>query len=302
VEHRQLKTFVTVARALSFTRAATELGYVQSNVTAQVKALEKELGVPLFDRLGRKVVLTNAGETLHGYAKRILELTGEARWAVSGDGEPVGSLTVSAPETLCTYRLPPLLRRFREMLPGVRLTFRPASCAELRSQASEGVLDLAFLLEEPVSSSTLVVERLVDEPLLVLASPDHPLALFEKVGPAELEKEQMLLTEKGCSYRHLFERNLAESGVELADTLEFDSVEAIKQCVIAGMGVAVLPRVSTEAELDRGELAALAWSGQGLEVCTQVAWHKDKWLSPALEAFIIMAREMLGSGVARIEG
>ena len=116
MEHRQLRTFRAVARELSFTRAAEELGYVQSSVTAQVKALEAELGVPLFDRLGRRVVLTDAGRALQGYAGMILDLHEEARAAVAGehDGAPTGSLTVSAPETLCTYRLPRLLRRFGE--------------------------------------------------------------------------------------------------------------------------------------------------------------------------------------------
>lgn len=304
MEHRQLKTFGAVARALSFTRAAEGLGYVQSNVTAQVKALEAELGAPLFDRLGRRVVLTDAGRTLLGYAGRILDLHEEALAAVASaggtpGGEPAGSLTISAPETLCTYRLPRLLRRFGERYPGVRLTFRPVPCSDLKSAVAEGVLDAAFLLEEPARSSVLELEALVEEPLLVLAPPDHPLAPSEGVGPADLDGERVLLTESGCSYRRIFERRLAEAGVEPARALEFDSVEAIKQCVIAGMGVAVLPAVAVEAELERGEIASLPWSGPELKVPTQVAWHKDKWVSPALGAFLSLSREMLGEGVAR---
>ena len=301
MEHRQLRTFRAVARELSFTRAAEELGYVQSNVTAQVKALEAELGVPLFDRLGRRVVLTDAGRALQGYAGRILDLHEEARAAVAEEpeGEPAGSLTISAPETLCAYRLPRLLRRFGERYPRVRLTFRPVACSELKAGVAEGVLDAAFLLEEPARSSVLRIEALVGEPLLVLAAPEHPLAPSAGVGPADLDGERVLLTESGCSYRRIFERRLAEAGVEPARALEFDSVEAIKQCVIAGMGVAVLPAVAVEAELQRGEIASLPWLGPRLEVSTQVAWHKDKWVSPALGAFLSLSREMLAEGVAR---
>lgn len=304
MEHRQLRIFGTVARTLSFTRAAEELGYVQSNVTAQVKALEAELGVPLFDRLGRRVVLTDAGRALRGYAGRILDLHEEARAAAVGehDGEPTGSLVISAPETLCTYRLPRLLRRFGESFPGVRLAFRPVPCSDLKSGVVEGTLDAAFLLEEPVGSSTLEIETLVEEPLLLLAPPDHPLAFAGSVWPTDLEGERVLLTESGCSYRRIFERRLAEAGVEAARALEFDSVEAIKQCVIAGMGVAVLPAVAVEAALERGEIAALPWSGPELEVPTRVAWHKDKWVSPALEAFLSLSKEMLRQNPARTGG
>lgn len=300
MEQRQLKIFRAVARTLSFTRSAEELGYVQSNVTAQVKALEGELGVPLFDRLGRRVVLTDAGRTLLGYAERILDLHEEARGALSGGGEPAGSLTLSAPETLFTYRLPRLLRRFGERFPDVRLTFRPTPCSDLEARVADGSLDVAFHLSAPVRSAALKVEALVEEPLLVLAPPDHPLALSEGAGPEDLEGEQVLLTEAGCSYRNMFERVLSEAGANPAKTLEFDSVEAIKQCVIAGMGVAVLPAVAVEAELRRGELASLPWSGPGLAVFTQVLRHKDKWLSPALEAFLDTARETIGDG--EVEG
>jgi DNA-binding transcriptional LysR family regulator len=307
VEHRQLRIFGAVARALSFTRAAKELGYVQSNVTAQVKALEAELGLPLFDRLGRRVVLTDAGRALQGYAGRILDLHEEARAAVAlagggRDGEPTGSLTISAPETLCTYRLPRLLRRFGERYPGVRLAFRPVPCSDLKAGVAEGTLDAAFLLEEPVGSTALEIETLLEEPLLLLAPPEHPLAFAEGVGPADLDGERVLLTESGCSYRRIFERRLAEAGVGAARALEFDSVEAIKQCVIAGMGVAVLPAVAVGAELERGEIASLPWSGPELTVPTRVAWHKDKWVSPALQAFLSLSREMLREGQARTGG
>lgn len=289
---------MAVARSLSFTRAAAELGYVQSSVTAHVKALEGDLGVPLFDRLGRRVVLTDAGRTLLGYADKMLDLSEEAKAAVAGEphGEPAGTLTMSAPETLCAYRLPRLLRRFKERFPRVRLTFRPTPCADLKAGVADGSLDVAFLLDGPVRAAALEVEALVEEPLLVVGPPDHALALSGAVAPADLAEEQILLSEAGCSYRHLFERRLAEAGVEPADVLELDSVEAIKQCVAAGMGVAILPAVTVAAELERGEISALAWEGPELGVLTQVAWHKDKWLSPALEAFLSMSRDVLGAG------
>jgi DNA-binding transcriptional LysR family regulator len=293
VEHRQLRIFRVLARTLSFTRAAAELGYVQSNVTAQVQALERELGVRLFDRLGRRVVLTDAGRVLLRYAEKILDLSEEAREAVTGGGEPAGTLMVGAAPSLSAYRLPRLLRSFGVRFPRVRLSFRPTPHAELGSRVAHGSLDVAFLMEGPVRSASLLAEVLSEEPLVVLAPPDHPLAGSARVAPADLEGEQILLTEPGCNYRLMFESELEEAGTTPSAALEFDGVEAVKQCVAAGMGFAMLPAVTVEAELERGEVAALRWAGREHAIPVQMIRHKDKWVSPALAAFLEISRETI---------
>lgn len=294
MELRQLATFRTVATTLSFTRAAGLLGYVQSSVTAQIQALEEELGVALFDRLGKRVTLTEPGRRLLRYAERMLALAEEARAAVTGDDDPAGTVTISAYESLCTYRLPSVLLRLRERHPRVRLLLKPSPWADLRQGVQEGTLDAAFVLEEQILPAGLVGETLVREPLLVVARPDHPLARAQRVTPADLAGENALLTEVGCSYRLRFERSLAAAGVHLGTALEFSSVEAIKQCVMAGMGVAVLPEITVRSEIAQGRLAALAWSEPGYTIATQLIYHKEKWISPALAAFLDTAREALG--------
>ena len=125
MESQRLRTFREVAVTLNFTRAASNLSYAQSSVTAQIKALEDELGVPLFDRLGKRVVLTDSGKRFLGYAERMLNLEEEARAAVAAGEEPVGTVTVSAAETHCTYRLPAVLRRLKERFPRVRVVLDP---------------------------------------------------------------------------------------------------------------------------------------------------------------------------------
>ncbi|NPV69593.1 MAG: LysR family transcriptional regulator [Firmicutes bacterium] len=292
---RELKTFRMVASTLNFTQAAAALGYVQSSVTAHIQALEEELGVRLFDRLGKRVALTGAGERLLKYADRVLALMEEARTAVSGEGDPAGSLVISAPETLCTYRLPSILHRFRQRFPQVRISFRPAPCANLRRLVGEGMLDLAFVLEESFESVSLTVERLVVEPVDLIVPPGHRLASLQEVRAADLEGEPVLLTELGCAYRNQFERALIASGVYPSEALEFSSVEAIKQCVIAGIGVAVLPAVTVAAEISAGQLVALRWADHPIEVVTQMIWHKDKWISPALRAFVGVVHEVLAA-------
>jgi DNA-binding transcriptional LysR family regulator len=293
MELRQLTTFRAVASALSFTRAAAALNYAQSSVTAQIQGLEEELGVPLFNRLGRQVVLTDAGQRLLGYADKLIALEEEARAVVAGGGRPAGTLTIGAPESVCTYRLPPVLRQFRDWFPEVRVIFRPLLPLDLQRSLGDGTVDAAFFLAEPVQSASLVVEVLICEPLAVVAAPDHPLVQLARVTSADLQGEPMLLTEKGCSYRSLFERRLAADGVYPVSNVEFASIEAIKQCVAAGMGIAVLPAVVVAREIAQGQLRALRWEQNHFHVYTQVAWHKDRWLSPALAAFVETSRQIL---------
>ena len=297
MELRQLRTFAAVSRELSFTRAAAELGYVQSAVTAQVKALEKELGVRLFDRLARRVVLTDAGKDLLGYAVRMLDLSEEARAALSQEKDGVGgTLEVGASETLCVYRLPDVFRAFRSRFPGVDLRFHPVPYARLKELVREGSLDVAFLLEEPLGDEDLAAETLVREPLVLVAPPDHALAKRFQVSLTDLDGEPMLLTDRGCSYRRSFEREMAKAGAEPGKILEFDSVEAIKRCAVAGLGVSLLPAVTVGGELERGDLVALRRRGAEMAVDTQVVRHGSRWLSPALGAFQRTSREVLRAG------
>jgi DNA-binding transcriptional LysR family regulator len=296
VELRQVETFRAVAEELSFSRAAAKLGYVQSSVSAQVSTLERELGVPLFDRLGRKIALTNAGEVMFAYSGKLLALAEQTREAVvdvgAGSGEVTGSLTVSAPETLLTYRLPKLLTLFHERHPKVRLSVRPSAIGRLvgsaRRAIEEGKVDVAFVLDEPLGeraqSADLAVETLVAEEVSVVAPTSHALASSSAVLVHDLRGETVLLPEapeSGCAYRGQFERQLGSAGVVPPEMMEFQSIEAVKQCVAAGMGVSVLPSVAVDAELKVGTLAALRWS-EPFEVLTQMSWHEARWMSPAL--------------------
>jgi len=304
VELRQLGTFRAVARELSFSRAAAGLGYVQSSVSSQVAALERELGVPLFDRLGRRIALTEAGAVMLEYAERLLDLAWEAGEAVAeagaGRGEVAGSLRVSAPETLLTYRLPGLLTVFHESYPRVRVSLQPTAVGRLvgstRRALEEGRVDVAFVLDEAsVGVDGLSAELLMEEDVSVVAPPAHALAVSDFVAPSNLGKETVLLPEapqSGCAYRGRFERQLAEGGVVPRETLEFQSIEAIKRCVSAGMGVTVLPTVAVENELASGTLSELAWR-EPIRVGTLMAWNEARWVSPALRAFLETAREVL---------
>lgn len=297
MELRHLATFRTLATTLNFTRAASLLGYAQSSVSAQIQELEADLGVRLFERLNKRIMLTDEGYRLLVYAEKLLDLAEEARSALSTTEQPAGAVTISAPETLCTYRLPPLLQRFRATFPQIQVHFRPLPVPDLRRSVLEGRVDVAFVLEEPLRATGLIVEPLLRERLLVLAPPDHPLAHSTRVTPADIEGEPVLLTEVGCSYRNLFKRALSGVGVYPTTNLELTSVEAIKQCVMLGMGITVLPEVAVQQEVTQGRLVALPWSEPNFEVVTQMLWHRDKWQSLALKSFLSLTREILADGL-----
>lgn len=296
MEIRQLNTFCLAAKTLNFTRTAETLNYAQSSVTAQIQSLEAELGVRLFERLGKTLRLTREGERFFEYARQITRLVEEARSALETSQDVRGRLTIGSVESLCTYRLPPLLQVFRERYPNVDIILQPDMCRNLRRGLVEGRFDAAFLLDKPVQTPGIVAESLVEEELLVLAHADSPHALKSRISPKDLGEDQVLLvTEAGCSYRALFERSLDRAGVRPQTELEFGSVEALKQCAILGMGVTVLPKMAVNVELRSGRLVPLRWSEPLGPLVTQIALHKDKWITPTLEALMATAREVFAS-------
>ncbi|QQZ10013.1 LysR family transcriptional regulator [Heyndrickxia vini] len=293
MELRQLHTFRTVASTLNFSRAAEALNYVPSNVTMQIKALEEELGVRLFDRLGKQLVLTTAGKRFLTHIQSVLDKLDEARSVVHDNEHLSGTLTISANEVLCAYRLPVVFQRFRARHPGVRLIFRSVPNLQLKQTLFDGTADVVFILDEPILSTGLEVEPLLEETFRFYTAPDHPLAKQTALQLEDFHGEVFLTNEKGCPYRTMFDRSFEKKGIDNITYLEFQSAEAIKQCAITGIGIAFLPEMTVNAEVVRGELVALPWKIPDLDVYTQMLWHKDKWLSPIILSFIETVREII---------
>lgn len=133
----------------------------------------------------------------------------------------------------------------------------------------------------------LRIEQLIKEELKMVASPNHPKSVL---SPVDLKDETLLLTETGCSYRNIFEESFNSAGIYPLDKIEFSSIEAIKQCVIAGLGVALLPEMVVEKDIKEGRMKEIPWKTSTSPLFTQIAWHKDKWMTPPLEAFINLTR------------
>jgi len=289
LEIRQLKTFQTVATLLSFTRASRQLHYAQSSVSAQIQTLEEELGVKLFDRLGKRVLLTEAGERLRQYAQKILDLEEETRVEVAGMNAPQGALNIRIPETLGEYRLPPAIKRFHEQYPAVRLRFITCSHDGLQEDLRKGVTDLAFLLTESIHSADLNVEALGFETIVLAAPCHHPLRRRPRVRTADLQGETILFSRVDCSYMKSFLLMAQAAQIHFSAMIEFNSVAILKRCVKEGIGIALLPRIAVAHDIAKGQVAALKWE-DAFEVAILMTWYKERWISPTLNAFIESTR------------
>ncbi|MEK4426092.1 LysR family transcriptional regulator [Solibacillus sp. FSL K6-1523] len=290
---KQLITFKHAAENLNFTQTAKILNFAQSSVTAQIKSLEDEIGKPLFERLGKRLILTEAGHQFKRYAEKMINLSQEAITAANGEEELTGTLTIGAQESQCTYRLPLILKEFKAAFPKVKLVFKPAHSDEMaRKQLMEGLLDIAFIMDESKPDGSLKVERLIKEELKLVTSPNQSKSDF---SIDDLKHETLLLTEAGCSYRNIFEESLNSLGIYSLDKIEFASIEAIKQCVVAGLGVALLPEMVVKKDIEEGRMKELPWKSSIPPLYTQIAWHKDKWITPPLAEFISLTRKMFQS-------
>lgn len=294
MEFRQLQAFVMVANTGSFSQAAKMLGYAQSSITTQIKLLEEELTVRLFDRLGRKVVLTDQGQCFLRYTQQLLALAAEAKAMVADAPQLSGTLTIGAPESLCATYLPQVLKHYRQQHPGVNLVVKIGSYRDFLEWLNYNTIDLAFFFQRTIVQPQLTTQYLRAEDIIAVAAPGQPLPVDRPLSLGDLQTVPVILAEAGCSYRTILEGMLSQADVYLENVLELGSLAAIKQCTVSGLGITFLPRIAVEEELKSGQLVDLQWGGPAFGTVIQMAYHKDKWLSPALKAFLTVSEERMG--------
>jgi DNA-binding transcriptional LysR family regulator len=213
--------------------------------------------------------------------------------AIETGAEPSGPLRIGAPESVLTYRLPQVLHAFRRHFPHVELIFSPYIGTTFALELEAGKLDMAITMADSMPSANVKSIRLRTEQVLLLADPTHPLASMRKVKPSDLAGQNLLLTEAGCSYRKKLDRILALANIRPGNITEFSSVEALRECISLGMGLGLLPAIVVARELRQHHLKALNWTGPSLDIAASIIWHKDKWISPAMAAFMKVVKEKL---------
>ncbi|MEB2299452.1 LysR family transcriptional regulator [Lysinibacillus xylanilyticus] len=289
---KQLQTFLTASETLSFTQTAQLLDYAQSSITAQIKSLEEELGVVLFERLGKRITLTEGGQQLKQYAQKMLDLNVEMKKAVLNE-QTQAVLKIGAQESQCVYRLPCVLQQFQKSHPQVKIIFKPVHTTEIaKDLLQSGNLDIAFITDAYKETPMLHRERLIQEQLVFVSAPTDSNEERAVFSLQQLSNETMLLTESGCSYRNQLEVQLQKEGALPIQMIEFASIEAIKKCVMAGLGITFLPKMVVEKELKNQRLQELTTATNLADIFTDIAWHKDKHISPYLADFIEIAMKM----------
>ncbi|MGO8754014.1 MAG: LysR family transcriptional regulator [Gallionellaceae bacterium] len=281
---RQLQVFEKVASHLNYSRAAEELYLSQPAVSMQIKQLETNIGLPLFEHMGKKIFLTEAGRELFHYARSIAQQIAEIEAVFDKiKGLEQGKLTLSVVNT-ANYFTPQLLAKFCQRYPNINVILQVANRDAVLKQLADNSTDLA-IMGQPPDGLDLSAESFLDNPLVVIAAPDHPLTKLKRVKFARLAEETFLSREQGSGTRSAMERVFAQHNIQPRISMEMETNEAIKQAVQAGMGLGILSLHSIELELETKRLAMLNVEHFPLLRHWFVAHRQNKRLSASAQAF-----------------
>lgn len=281
MELKNMKTFIYVAELGSFTKAAERLGFSQSTVSFQIKALEEELDVRLFERIHHTVKLTEEGREVLRYAHQMNKLTEEMQSRLRRGGAPVGHVRLAMADSLCVL-LRDSLHRFHEKHPGISLKIITAGTGEMFRLLEHNEVDLVFTLDHHIFNTKYVPVKEERINTHFVAVPGHPLTRKEQVSVMELPAYPFLLTEQGMSYRRLFDEELSARSMEIQPILEMGNTETICRMVACGMGISFLPDYVTQKAVEEGRLARFSVEEFDIVVWKQLFCHRDKWVSPQL--------------------
>lgn len=290
-----MRTFKTVATTLNFHRAAELLHYAQSTISSQIRGLEEDFGIPLFDRLGKHIRLTMAGETLLRYAERLLDLEQETLSEMSEIHVSQAMIALRTPQTLCENYLPEIISRFQRSHPTVGLDISTCAFHNLQRELKSGVIDLAFLYAEDLPAPELICENLGAEAIILAVNREHELARYSDFQPADLKNQTLMLPKHDCAYKMELEQVLAQEKIHPVTMMTFNSVTAIKACLLKGIGVGLLPERMVATELADGRLKSLPVPIEVSQVPIRMLRHRNKWLSPTVKAFIHETRTFFRS-------
>ncbi len=280
-----LNIFIQVAELSNFTKAGEKLGYSQPTVSFQIKQLEKELGVKLFDRIGHTVSLTDEGRAALDFAQRICNISNEM---VEGAGkqEVVGNVRLGMADSLC----PPLIAKrfveFRKKYPKVAIHIKTGGTKELFELLDHNEVDIVCTLDSPIYNTNYktIGEETINVNLVV--SKDNPLAKKEKVTIEELMEQPFFTTEQGISYNRILGEELAKHELELHPVLEMGSADLLCKLVEDNLGVAYLPDYVTDAAVKSGKIMRIQVENLHIQVQKQILYRRDKWVTVPMRAFM----------------
>ena len=285
---QQMKTFLAVTKYGSFTRAAHEMNLTQPAVSGHIAALEEEFGMPLFNRTGRKVVLTDAGEILIRGARDIFYRVDDLKRELA-DLRALrgGMIRIGASKIVGVYILPKIMMAFRDEFPDIELQISIHSAHTIVAQVEDNAYDLAIVGEgEQIVSPNVGAKVIGEDKFVVVTSPEHPLVQKSLVTVEELTNESFILSGRLTASLINLRSQLADIGLSLKSSIEMDEAGAIKRAVEEGAGLAIISRSVVERELEQGRLRELHLDAPPLKRHILMLWRHDRRFSKNTEAFM----------------
>jgi len=292
---RDLQVFLSVSKHLNYTRAGEEINLSQPSVSVRIHQLESELRVKLFEQLGKKVVLTDAGQLLVPYANRVIAAVDDAHHAIDElQGLERGSLRIGASTTPGMYLVPQVVARFKLSHPKIDIHLRIKDTREVEDGVLNNEFDFGFVGGHLAAAEVSAHAWLTDE-LLLVVSPDHRLRNKKTVRKQDLEGESFIVRESGSATRATIVTQLQQANFELETVIEMENPESIKKAVQSGLGIAFISKFAIATELTAKTLTAIRVRDLTINRELKIVHRKDKHLSRAALAFIEMARRDLNS-------
>lgn len=289
---KYLYTFRTIVDEGGFNKAAQKLNYTQSTITFQMNQLEQELSTCLFEKIGRKMVLTKAGESLIPYVDEILQSIDKLHSFESDLSEYQGNLRVGVAETQLCYRFPAILKEFHLKAPKARLFLRSMNCYDIRDELLNGTLDIGVFYEDVGGfGSSLVTYEIGTFPTILLASPETQRQFPDFIKPDQVLSLPLVINEPNCIFRQMFEEYLREKSIRLGHTIELWSIPTIKNLVASGVGITYLPLFTVQEELKTEVLKEIGTDMEEPAITAVCGHHKNKWISPLMQLFIDLCKE-----------
>ena len=287
MENKNVASFVRIVECNNFTKAAESLGYSQAAVTAQIKSLEAELGVPLFDRVGRRILLTQAGRTFLPYAIDMLKAEEAARNSVGASEEPEGELRICSASSYASEVLPEILLACMRRYPKIRITVKVSDYLEdnIRKLA-RGEIDFLACMDEKNAFPDFLTFAEKSEPVIFVTHPQNPILKKKQKRLRDILTGDFIVTDREIGYSRLLEKELQRQGMALSPAMELGSVSAIINMLLMGYGISYLPEYSVRRHLEDGTLARIDAKDIGVDMYSFYLCSRDRWIDPAMQAFI----------------
>ncbi|KPI46152.1 LysR family transcriptional regulator [Clostridioides difficile] len=293
MELKYLYTVKKILEAGSFQKAAQKLNYTQSTITFQIQQLEKELSIKLFEKIGRKMVLTQAGKDILPYIDTIILSSEQILNYGKNTSEMVGTLNIAMTESLLTYKMQPVLKTFREQAPNVQLSLQSLNCYEIIDRIISGEADIGIHYDIGKYAPTILTEPLVPFNMCLIAAPNLSTEHIDFLSENQHKTISLITSEPNSIYQQLFDLYLKSKNIVLDNTIELWSIEAIKKSVMSNLGIAFLPHFTVEEELAEGKLQELNTDLKTEKINAICTYHKNKWISSSMELFIRLLKNSI---------